>query len=418
MQAREFFNAFATPSICSAHPAVLNRLMQSAKGRTILIESTCNQVNQFGGYTGMTPELFMDFLHQMCVRNQLDFSNIIVGGDHLGPSPWQHESAKIAMQKAVDLVQSYVKAGYQKIHLDCSMPLVGDEPQRLEIELIAKRTATLALAAEQTITQFSSTIKPVYVIGSEVPTPGGASSHASNLEITQIAVVEETLDAHQQAFFEFGLQDAWERVIAVVVQPGVEFGDDFTLAYDCNKTNDLTEFIKSQNLVYEAHSTDYQTSTALRQMAEDQFAILKVGPELTFAYREAIFALTYIEEQLYQKEERSNLLEILDETMLKDPRHWKKHYSGTMPEQAFKRKFSLSDRVRYYWNDPTVQQALTCLFQNLSSHALPVSLLSQFAQKEKEFMDEQQLHYTPLNVLNSRISFVLNKYWQACAESD
>ena len=51
-------------------------------------------------------------------------------------------------------------------------------------------------------------------------------------------------------------------------------------------------------MVFEAHSTDYQTAGALRALVEDRWAILKVGPALTFALREALFALSAIEEEL------------------------------------------------------------------------------------------------------------------------
>ena len=45
-------------SICSAEPVVLEAGMAQARedGSILCVESTCNQVNQFGGYTGMTPE--------------------------------------------------------------------------------------------------------------------------------------------------------------------------------------------------------------------------------------------------------------------------------------------------------------------------------------------------------------------------
>ena len=84
----------------------------------------------------------------------------------------------------------------------------------------------------------------------------------------------------------------------MVVQPGVEYGDDHIFDYDRAAAAELSRFITTQpGLVYEAHSTDYQTPAALRALVEDHFAILKVGPALTFAYREAVFALELIERE-------------------------------------------------------------------------------------------------------------------------
>ena len=50
-------------------------------------------------------------------------------------------------------------------------------------------------------------------------------------------------------------------------------------------------------LIFEAHSTDYQTPAALAALVRDHFAILKVGPALTFALREALWALDCIERE-------------------------------------------------------------------------------------------------------------------------
>ena len=52
-------------SICSAHPWVLAAAMQQAvdDGTPLLVESTSNQVDQYGGYTGMKPADFIRFAH-------------------------------------------------------------------------------------------------------------------------------------------------------------------------------------------------------------------------------------------------------------------------------------------------------------------------------------------------------------------
>jgi D-tagatose-1,6-bisphosphate aldolase subunit GatZ/KbaZ len=117
-------------------------------------------------------------------------------------------------------------------------------------------------------------------------------------------------------------------------------------------------------LVYEAHSTDYQTREALRNLVKDHFAILKVGPALTFAFREAVFALAMIEEELFVVKgtlQLSRVRERLEEAMLMQSSHWKKYYQGTSDERLFARQYSFSDRSRYYWSVPEVQRALASL---------------------------------------------------------
>ena len=220
---------------------------------------------------------------------------------------------------------------------------------------------------------------PRYVIGTEVPPPGGSREHEGTVHVTKVEDVRQTLQVTRQAFWHLGLESAWERVAAVVVQPGVEFGDDFVLDYQPEAAFDLARFIESEpRLVYEAHSTDYQDSRNLQNLVRDHFAILKVGPALTFAFREAVFALAMMEEALLPPGERSNLIAVLDDVMVRHPEHWQKYYPGTPAQQAFKRKYSLSDRIRYYWIAPEVKVAFERLVKNLGEQPLPLSLVSQF----------------------------------------
>jgi D-tagatose-1,6-bisphosphate aldolase subunit GatZ/KbaZ len=209
-------------------------------------------------------------------------------------------------------------------------------------------------------------------------------------------------------FLRAGLESAWERVVAVVVQPGVEFGDDFVLPYRSEATMELSQFIESQPMIYEAHSTDYQEQGALTSLVRDHFAILKVGPRLTFAFREAVFALAMIENEMTATDERSNILQVLDNVMIKNPENWIKYYHGDEREQSFKRKYSLSDRARYCWIQPEVQDALERLMKNLGSNPLPYVLLGQF-------VGENGL--TAAQVIALKVNRVLDHYLAACSGS-
>jgi D-tagatose-1,6-bisphosphate aldolase subunit GatZ/KbaZ len=403
-------------SICSAHPWVLKETLKvSETFRVCLIESTCNQVNQFGGYTGMTPVDFVRYVRGIAGENQFPFENIILGGDHLGPSVWQNEPAESAMQKSIVMVKDYVQASFVKIHLDCSMPL-GDDPKgTLDPEVSARRAAQLAKVAELSVgAGLAPAQLPRYVIGTEVPIPGGAQEHEEGVSVTKVEDVEQTIQVAREAFYREGLQSTWERVIGVVVQPGVEFGDDFVLEYQPGKAKELSRFIESQPMVYEAHSTDYQTGAALKNLVEDHFAILKVGPALTFAFREAVFALAMMEDELFSRDAHSNIIQVLDDVMIRSPEHWKKYYRGSEEEQAFKRKYSFSDRLRYYWPDPQVQAALEKLLRNLNEKPLPLLLLSQFASVQYERVSNGEITLTPESIIVDHVQAVLRDYEVAC----
>jgi D-tagatose-1,6-bisphosphate aldolase subunit GatZ/KbaZ len=382
-----------------------------------LIEATCNQVNQFGGYTGMTPVKFVEYVRGIAIENDVPFENVILGGDHLGPNVWQNEPAEMAMDKAKVLVRDYVEAGFTKIHLDCSMRLADDPEGPLDIEVSATRAVQLARVAESVGTGLAPIPGPIpgpihapiqslrYVIGSEVPTPGGATEHEETLHVTRVEDAQQTIEVTREAFLREGLAEAWERVIGLVVQPGVEFGDDIVHPYQPEAAQALSEFIESQPLIYEAHSTDYQTPEALKSLVRDHFAILKVGPALTFAFREAVFTLAKIEDELVAKEQRSNIVQALDDVMVKFPEHWKKYYRGDESEQAFKRKYSLSDRIRYYWSQPVVEDSRSRLMENLGNEALPNSLLEPFAGTTD---------LTAAQVIANKINRVLENYLFAC----
>ncbi len=403
-------------SICSAHPWVLKAAMQV--DGTLLIESTCNQVNQYGGYTGMTPHAFVTYVHSLAAENNFPLEQLILGGDHLGPYVWQSEPAVSAMQKSEQLVRAYVQAGYKKIHLDASMKLGDDDPAGpLEVELTARRAAQLVQAAENAASDHGTELELRYVIGSEVPVPGGAAIHGDGIHVTKAEDVKRMLEVTHAEFLRQGLESAWERVIALVVQPGVEFGSETIQDFNPEEAGDLARFVETTPFVYEAHSTDYQTRDSLRNLVRDHFAILKVGPALTFAFRQAVFALARIENELLPLEQSSRLIERLDETMLREPAYWVNHYHGTDREMEFARKYSLSDRVRYYWAKPDVQSALTLLLKNLGEKPLPLTLVSQYFPQHYNLIRERILENSVQGILAESIFRVLREYIQACSPS-
>jgi D-tagatose-1,6-bisphosphate aldolase subunit GatZ/KbaZ len=407
------------PSICSSHPVVLEAAFRHAKktGAPLLIEATCNQVNQFGGYTGMTPELFSTYMSDMAAQLDFPTESLVLGGDHLGPEVWKDETAAAAMAKAGTLIRDCVSAGYLKIHLDASMKLGDDPAGVLSKEVAADRSAELTRLAEETVTRNGLGTQLRYVIGSEVPLPGGAQEIDETIQITTPEDVAETIELTRKAFAAEGLEAAWERVIAVVVQPGVEYGDDFIVEYQRESARGLTLYIESQPLVFEAHSTDYQLATALSQMVEDHFAILKVGPALTFAYREAVFALAMMEKEILPTETCSNLVKVLDEAMVRDPQYWSKYYLGDENSRRFARKFSLSDRSRYYWPVPEVQTAVGQLMRNLKNHPPPRSLISQYMPAQYEEIRHGKIHEMPQELIRHKIFNVLDAYHEATRPS-
>lgn len=402
-------------AICTSNPFVLEAalLLARKRGVNVLIEATCNQVNQYGGYSGMKPLDFMHFMQQLVKRCEFPQEAWILGGDHLGPSVWRHEPSASAMAKAQRLVQDYVLAGARKIHLDASMPLGDDPDSTISTELAAQRSADLALAAEHACQFIENPHRPRYVIGTEVPMPGGATSPSASLEVSLPESVQETIEFTRKAFISKGLEDAWQRVIAIVAQPGVEFSRDEIHDYQPQLARPLAKFIEGKGMVYEAHSTDYQTAKALRQLVQDHFAILKVGPALTFALREGLFALALMEKELLPSNEQSRFFQKIDETMLSHPEHWLNYYFGTEDELRLLRYYSFSDRIRYYWSHEQVKSATHQLIENLKRIPIPLSLLSQFMPRQYERIREGELTLEPVALLIDKVQDTLWRYFDA-----
>jgi D-tagatose-1,6-bisphosphate aldolase subunit GatZ/KbaZ len=414
--------AVGIASVCSAHPDVLevSLLQAQSTGAPALIESTCNQVNQYGGYTGMTPSDFARYVRGIAAAQSFPENKLLLGGDHMGPNVWRGEPAQQAMDKARIMVRDYVLAGYTKIHLDPSMSCADDpDDGPLSESVVAERAAMLAEAAELAYQQLDTECPPpCYIIGTEVPPPGGIQDKDEGLSVTPSARVEETIEITWQAFRRRGLDAAWERVIAVVVQPGVEYGDEIILEYQPGLATNLSQYIEQhERLIYEAHSTDYQTRDALRHLVADHFAILKVGPALTFAYREAMFALAMIEEELLagkHSREPSRLFETLEAAMLCQPEHWERYYHGSPEEQHLARLYSFSDRVRYYWPDSEVRASVKTLLKNLSASPIPLTLLSQYLPLQYAHIRQGKLGNSPRALIRDHITSALASYAYAC----
>ncbi|CAA0126045.1 D-tagatose-1,6-bisphosphate aldolase subunit KbaZ [Mycolicibacterium vanbaalenii] len=402
-------------SVCSAHPTVLQAAITQAAADDgyVLIEATSNQVDQFGGYTGLRPAQFRDLVLGIADENGFARDRVVLGGDHLGPNRWQHEPSDVALRHAEDLIAAYVEAGYTKIHLDCSMRC-ADDPEVLPDATVASRSARLLQVAENAAHRIGAD-GPAYVIGTEVPVPGGAHETLDRLTPTPADRARATIAAHRAAFAEVGLDHVWPRVMALVVQPGVEFDHLQVIDYEHHATAELRGVLAAENtLVFEAHSTDYQRPAQLRELVEDHWAVLKVGPGLTFAMREALFALALIETELVARPSRSNLIEVVERRMLAKPRYWQSYYEGDPVVQRTARRYSYSDRLRYYWADDEVDAARRMLLSNLDRVGIPLPLISQFLPLQYERIRAGELDADAQALVVDRVRDALRPYATAC----
>lgn len=408
-------------SCCSASEDVIRAsLLRACRNKTVaLIESTSNQVNQEGGYTGMTPADFAAFVHRIAFEVGISEEAVVVGGDHLGPLPWVDLVEDEAMRKAEELVEACVMAGYSKIHLDTSMRVASDDPDKPFLTRIcAERGARLCRACEKAFAEYRRTHpnapQIVYVIGSEVPVPGG-DFNAGEMGVTTAKDAINTFAIYKEVFENAGLKEAFDRVVAIVVEMGVEFHEFRLDEYDRRKTAELVKAVRNLPLCIEGHSSDYQTAENLRRMCEDGVAILKAGPAMTFSQREALFALEAIEREVYRDQpgKLSRYRRTLDKVMMDDPSSWESYYTGDKNQQRIARAYSFYDRCRYYFAKPEVVAARQRLIDNLSGNVIPLCLLSQYLPNQYYRVRSGELRNEALDILLDRIGDRIDRYLYA-----
>lgn len=401
-------------SVCSAHPLVIEAALRHGleNSSDVLIEATCNQVNQDGGYTGMTPADFRRFVEGIAGDVGFPLDRLVLGGDHLGPNPWKALPASQAMEKAEVMIAAFAEAGFTKLHLDTSMGCAG-EPVALADEIVAERAARLAGAAERVAREKGGSL-PVYVVGTEVPVPGGALEALDHLVVTTPDAARRTIEVHRKAFASVGLSDAFERAVGAVVQPGVEFGNAEVVVYEPEKAQDLSATLRDlPGFVFEAHSTDYQPVAALSALVRDGFVILKVGPWLTFALREALYGLSAIADILVPADGVEPLPATMERVMLASPDNWRKYYPGDEAEQRLQRHYSFSDRIRYYWPEVEAQAAVDRLMERLGDREIPLPLVSQHLGQLYAGVETGRTPARARPLLLASVTRVLDVYAQA-----
>lgn len=408
-------------SVCSSHPEVLAAAVCFAReeGIPLLIEATAAQVNPQGGYSGMTPADFSARLSALAEGLGLGRENLVLGADHLGPYVWREKSSAEALARAAELARQCVAAGFRKLHLDASTPCRDDPPTEPDPRTVARRTALLCRTAEEEASRRDDDAAlPLYVIGSDVPPPGGRPGLPREIEVTRPEQVAEFLSLVKEEFRREGIESAWERILAVVVQPGVEFGHVGAVPYRPGPAAALSAYHAELPgiMTYEVHSTDYQPPESLARLVADHFVILKVGPCLTDAFREAVFRLEEIEIELARSRPHlvpSGLRAVLLRVMREDPVHWREYYRGSEEEIREVLLSSRLDRVRYYWARPEVEAALNRLYANLSP-AIPEELCALLSSEPMDRSGQRPQRLTAAAWIRHRIQTALRPYREAC----
>ena len=317
-------------SVCSAHPLVIEASVLQALDDDgyLLVEATSNQVDQFGGYTGMRPRISETRIGPG-ERHGLPEDRIVLGGDHLGPNRWQEHPAEEAWPtREISLLPTSLLDSPSSIST-VACPAQTTAARWMIRWLPNGQRRSLAGRSRKCQPALRHRRGPCLRSWDGGTRAWRGPRALERLTPTSADAARATLAAHEDAFSTEGLEEAWNRVIALVVQPGVEFDLERVIDYERSATGELRRVLDDRGrLVFEAHSTDYQTRANLRALVEDHWAVLKVGPALTFAMREALFALAAIEDELVAEGDRSELLSVVEHRMQEEPGYWEGYYSG------------------------------------------------------------------------------------------
>lgn len=388
------------PSFCTSNFDVLKIILIFIKFNRlpVLIESTSNQVNQEGGYSGLRPSQFASKLKSLARLININKKSLIIGGDHLGPLPWKDLTSKKAIEKSKILIKECLRAKYEKIHLDTAIKCKDDK--YMDKDTTIKR-------CDEILNSFSSNEinKKFIVVGTEVPIAGG--SNLLKPILTSFKSIKEEIEMYSTIFKN-------KKKYALVIEPGIGFANFKVVKVKFKKLNKILSFSKKMNFAYEAHSTDYQSISSLKKLVKNNFKFLKVGPELTYLFSKAVFEMERIEKEKF-KNNYSNIKKTILNEMKKSNKYWKNYYSGSNKYINFLKTNSYLDRMRYYWDKKNVVNAKNKLFLNINKLSDVEFFQSTDLLTKKDLILKKKLKLKNCDLIPFKlIEKSLKKYYLAC----
>jgi len=117
-----------------------------------------------------------------------------------------------------------------------------------------------------------------------------------------------------------------------------------------------------------------------------------------------------MEKILVEEDKRANFIEVLEQSMMKNPSNWVKHYHGDEKELKVKRMFSYSDRCRYYLAQPEVVAAVKKLLENMNQVEIPLGMLHQFMPYQYYKVRDGRLPLTAEALVKDSVVAIVEDY--------
>lgn len=348
-------------AVCPNSPAVIKAAFRAAKRNNapIMFAATLNQVDNDGGYTGMTQKDFVRVMRVEAKRNNFT-GPYIAAIDHGGPwlkdiqtlEMWPYEKAMDAVKKSYEAA---LLAGYELIHVDPTVDRFLPKGEIIKIEVVAARTIELITHIEN-FRKERGLPRIAYEVGTE-EVHGG---------LADMSVFNKFLDLLKEGLEKNGCADAWPCF--VVGKVGTDLHTTF---FDPVVAKQLTSTVAKYGSFIKGHYTDDVENP--EEYPLSGMGAANVGPEFTVAEFNALEELEAVENKLYDEGNvamHSNMIAILKKLVI-DSGRWKKWVHGDESPDDFesitpdRQRWLMQTGARYIWQKPEAVAARQTLYSNL-----------------------------------------------------
>ena len=348
-------------AVCPNSPAVIKAAFRAAKRNNapIMFAATLNQVDNDGGYTGMTQKDFVRVMRVEAKRNNFT-GPYIAAIDHGGPwlkdiqtlEMWPYEKAMDAVKKSYEAA---LLAGYELIHVDPTVDRFLPKGEIIKIEVVAARTIELITHIEN-FRKERGLPRIAYEVGTE-EVHGG---------LADMSVFNKFLDLLKAGLEKNGCADAWPCF--VVGKVGTDLHTTF---FDPVVAKQLTSTVAKYGSFIKGHYTDDVENP--EEYPLSGMGAANVGPEFTVAEFNALEELEAVENKLYDEGNvamHSNMIAILKKLVI-DSGRWKKWVHGDESPDDFesitpdRQRWLMQTGARYIWQKPEAVAARQTLYSNL-----------------------------------------------------
>lgn len=393
-------------AVCPNSLSVIKSALRAAKrwDAPIKFAATLNQVDIDGGYTRLTQQELVRFIHSEAARIHLQVP-VIIAIDHGGPwlkdqharEQWPYEKTMEAVKKSFEAA---IVAGYDLIHVDPTVDITLPRGVNISIDTVAERTVELIRHAE-TFRRSEGYPPIAYEVGTE-EVHGG---------LADMKVFRRFLQLLKELLREANLEDVWP--VFVVGKVGTDL---HTTEFDPEVARTLVAEAAAYGSFIKGHYTDNVDHP--EHYPEAGMGAANVGPEFTEREYEALEELTHLQNELFVKglvPVRIPMLSLLRQAVL-DSGRWKKwlqpgedpqHFDSLAPERQ---QWLIKTGCRYIWENPEIVAARYRLFENLRLAGLdPEAILDAHLQKTLD----KYFRTFNLNGLNTLLTQQITSYAQA-----